>query len=118
MYPWEEINPDNDSSLALIKECSKRGHGVAICTPSNLTIRDSVTNAFCTVIGRMERVPSSLKSFYNKAKLRVEMLPLAGFDVIFFRANPPTGSDYAQLPGFGKRRCIPDEFPSGPEGSQ
>src|SRR5210317_1482800 len=73
MYPWDEIDPDNDSSLALIKECSKRGHGVA----------------FCTVIGRMERVPSSLKSFYNKAKLRVEMLPLAGFDVIFFRANPP-----------------------------
>ena len=89
MYPWDEIDPDNDSSLALIKECSKRGHGVAICTPSNLTIRDSVTSAFCTVIGRMERVTSSLKSFYNKAKIRVEMLPLAGFDVIFFRANPP-----------------------------
>lgn len=89
MYPWDEIDPDNDSSLALIKECAKRGHGVAICTPSNLTIRDSVTSAFCTVISRMEKVPSSLKSFYNKAKLRVEMLPLAGFDVIFFRANPP-----------------------------
>lgn len=89
MYPWEEIVPEHDSSLALIKECVKRGHGVAICSPSNLTIRNSVTNAFCTVIGRMEKVPSSAKSFYAKAKLRVEMLPLAGFDVIFFRANPP-----------------------------
>ncbi|MBT8245911.1 MAG: glutathione synthase [Winogradskyella sp.] len=89
MYPWEKIDPENDTSLALIKECVKRGHGVAMCTPANLTIRDSVTNAFCIVIGRMEKVPSTLKAFYNKAKLREEMLPLAGFDAIFFRANPP-----------------------------
>jgi len=89
MYPWEDIDPENDTSLALIKECVKRGHGVATCTPANLTIRDSVTNAFCTVIGRMDKCPSTLKAFYKKAQLREEMLPLAGFDAIFFRANPP-----------------------------
>ncbi len=89
MYPWEDIDPENDTSLALIKECVRRDHGVATCTPSNLTIRDSVTNAFCTVVGRMDKVPNSLKAFYSKAKLREEMLPLAGFDAIFFRANPP-----------------------------
>lgn len=89
MYPWDQIVPENDTSLALIKECAKRGHGVALCTPANLTIRNSVTNAFCTVIGRMDKVPGSLKSFYKQAKLREEMLPLAGFDVIFMRANPP-----------------------------
>ncbi|EMQ94352.1 MAG: glutathione synthase [Xanthomarina sp.] len=89
MYPWDTIDPENDTSLALIKECVKRNHGVAICTPANLTIRNSVTNAFCTVIGRMEKVPASLKAFYKKATTREEMLPLAGFDTIFFRANPP-----------------------------
>jgi len=89
MYPWEEIDPENDTSLALIHECVKRNHGVALCTPANLTIRNSVTNAFCTVIGRMDKVPSNLKSFYRKAEIREEMLPLAGFDVIFMRANPP-----------------------------
>lgn len=89
MYPWEEIDPENDTSLALIKECVKRGHGVAMCTPANLTIRDSVTNAFCTVVGRMDKVPPTLKAFYKKVQLREEMLPLAGFDTIFFRANPP-----------------------------
>ncbi|RZN83486.1 MAG: glutathione synthase [Winogradskyella sp.] len=89
MYPWENIDPENDTSLALIKECVKRGHGVAMCTPANLTIRDSVTNAFCNVISRMDKVPSTLKAFYKKAILREEMLPLAGFDAIFFRANPP-----------------------------
>jgi len=89
MYPWEDIDAENDTSLALIKECIKRGHGVAMCTPANLTIRNSVTNAFCTVIKGMPKVPSTLKAFYNKAELREEMLPLAGFDAIFFRANPP-----------------------------
>lgn len=89
MYPWDQIDAENDTSLALIRECVKRNHGVAMCTPSNLTIRDSVTNAFCKVIGRMEKVSGSLKSFYKNVKLRNEMLPLAGFDAIFFRANPP-----------------------------
>jgi len=89
MYPWEEIDPANDTSLALIHECVKRKHGVALCTPANLTIRNSVTSAFCTVINRMEKVPLGLKSFYKQATIREEMLPLAGFDVIFMRANPP-----------------------------
>ncbi|MDX1314437.1 MAG: glutathione synthase [Eudoraea sp.] len=89
MYPWEQIDPENDTSLALIHECVKRGHGVALCSPANLTIRNSVTNAFCTVVKRMEKVPSNLKTFYKKAELREDMLPLAGFDVLFMRANPP-----------------------------
>ena len=89
MYPWEQIDPENDTSLALIHECVKRNHGVALCSPANLTIRNSVTNAFCTVINRMEKVPANLKTFYKKAELREDMLPLAGFDVLFMRANPP-----------------------------
>ena len=89
MYPWEQIDPENDTSLALIHECVKRNHGVALCTPANLTIRNSVTNAFCTVIKRMEKVPANLKTFYKRAELREDMLPLAGFDVLFMRANPP-----------------------------
>ena len=89
MYPWQDIKPENDTSLALIHECVRRKHGVAICTPANLTIRNSVTSAFCTVINRMDKVSSSLKTFYKQATTREEMLPLAGFDVIFMRANPP-----------------------------
>ncbi|SEB49216.1 glutathione synthase [Tenacibaculum sp. MAR_2009_124] len=89
MYPWDEINPEKDSSLTLIHECAKRGHGVALCSPSNLTIRNSVTNAFCSILERMDKVPTSVKSYYKKATLREEMLPLAGFDAIFMRGNPP-----------------------------
>ncbi len=89
MYPWEDIDPETDTSLALLHECARRGHGVALCSPANLTIRNSVTNAFCTVINRTAKVSSNQKSFYKQASLREEMLPLAGFDVIFMRANPP-----------------------------
>lgn len=89
MYPWEEIDPENDTSLALIHECVRRGHGVGLCTPANLTIRNSVTNAFCTVLNKMEKIPVNLKTFYKQVQLREEMLPLAGFDVIFMRGNPP-----------------------------
>lgn len=89
MYPWDDIKPETDTSLALIHECFRRKHGVAICTPANLTIRNSVTSAFCTVINRMDKVSSSPKIFYKQATMREEMLPLAGFDVIFMRANPP-----------------------------
>ncbi len=90
MYPWESIkSPENDTTLTLIHECVKRGHGVAICTPSNLTIRNSVTNAFCTILNRHEKVPSSIKSFYSRTTTREEMLPIAGFDAIFMRAEPP-----------------------------
>ncbi len=90
MYPWHTIKaPENDSSVCLIHECVKRGHGVAVCTPANLTIRNSITSAFCTIINKMEKVPNNLKTFHKNAKTREEMLPLAGFDVIFMRAEPP-----------------------------
>ncbi len=90
MYPWDSIqSPENDTTVCLIHECVKRGHGVAVCAPANLTIRNSITNAFCTVINRMEKIPSNLKTFHKNATTREEMLPLAGFDAIFMRAEPP-----------------------------
>lgn len=89
MYPWEEIKPSVDSTLCIIHECMKRGHKVAICTPSNLTIRKSIAYAFCKVLKKQEKVPAQIKSFYKKTELSEKMLPLAGFDAILMRANPP-----------------------------
>ncbi|WP_461303154.1 glutathione synthase [Aureisphaera sp.] len=89
MYPWEEMDAENDSTLALIQEFAKRGHGIAITTPANLTIRDSVAYAFCRCLKRAEKVSNNLKSFHGKAQFYDEMLPLAGFDVIILRSNPP-----------------------------
>ena len=89
MYPWEEVVPENDTTLALIHEFAKRGHGVAITTPANLTIRDSVAYAFCRCLKRDEKLSKSLRTFHAKAVFYDEMLPLAGFDVIILRSNPP-----------------------------
>lgn len=89
MYPWEEIKAEEDSTLTIIHECLKRGHKVAIATPANLTIRNSIAYAFSKVIKKMDKVPAQIKSFYKQAELKEKMLPLAGFDVIMMRANPP-----------------------------
>lgn len=89
MYPWDQMDAENDSTLAMIHEFTKRGHGMAITTPSNLTIRDSVAFAFCSCLKRKDKISSSLKSFHKHAEFYDEMLPLAGFDVIILRSNPP-----------------------------
>lgn len=89
MYPWDRIDPESDSTLRLIHEAANRDLTVAITTPNSLTIRDSVAHAFCNVLKRCPKIPSSTTSFYNKAEFRRSKLPLAGFDVIVMRANPP-----------------------------
>ena len=63
---------------------------MVVSTPSNLTIRNSIAYAFCKdVKSKEEKIPRSPSAFFKTAKLTEEMLPLAGFDVIFMRANPP-----------------------------
>ena len=89
MYPWENIEPKKDTTIRLIHECCKRGHTVAMTTPANLTIRDSITSAFTKIFKKNVKVPVSMPSFYKNAEFKEKMLPLAGFDVIFMRANPP-----------------------------
>lgn len=88
MYPWETMTK-GDSSLRLIHECVKRGHSVAMTTPERLGIRDSVTMANCEVFKKDQRVSSSINSFRNNVEKYWKNLPLAGFDVVFMRANPP-----------------------------
>lgn len=91
MYPWEDMLPqaDEDSTLIMIHEFVKRGHGLAITTPANLTIRDSEAFAFSKVIKRKEKLSNNFKSFHKNAEFYDKMLPLAGFDVIILRSNPP-----------------------------
>lgn len=89
MYPWERVDPVGDSTLRLIHEVARRGDKVAITTPANLTIRDCLPMAFAKVLVKQDKVSNSARSFYKQAKFRDQMLPLAGFDVIFMRANPP-----------------------------
>jgi len=89
MYPWERISPENDSTLRMIHEAASRGITVAITTPNSLTIRDSVAHAFCNVLKKTTKLTSNIPSFYRRAEFKRCKLPLAGFDAIIMRANPP-----------------------------
>lgn len=89
MYPWERIDPETDTTLRLIHECVKRGHTVAISTVNKLTIRDSIASAFCDVFTKSTKCSDNIPSFYRHAKFKKTLLPLAGFDTIIMRANPP-----------------------------
>ncbi|MDX1301276.1 glutathione synthase [Photobacterium sp.] len=90
MYPWDRVEPESDSTLRMIHEAVSRGHTVAITTPNNLTMRDSSAIAFCKVIKKSsDPISNNIPSFYRHVEFRKAQLPLAGFDVIFMRANPP-----------------------------
>ena len=92
MYPWERVRPESDSTLRLIHECVHRGHQVALTTGANLTIRDSVTMSFCRLIEKREKVSPSPNNWYKQVSFKEQMLPLAGFDAIFMRSDPPLDS--------------------------
>jgi glutathione synthase len=89
MSPWDKISPEDDSTLRLIHECAQRAHTVALCTLNNLTIRESVAIAFCDVLKKDSPPSEKITTFYSKAAFRRSQLPLAGFDAIIMRANPP-----------------------------
>lgn len=88
MYPWERVE-DKDSTLRMIHEAATRKHTVAITTPGALTIRNSITSAFCKVVIKADKVSSKPETFKKKVRFREQLLPLAGFDIVFWRANPP-----------------------------
>ena len=88
MYPWEEVKK-LDSTLRLIHECVKRGHLVGMTTPERLGIRDSVTMANCQIFDRGQKVSASMSSFYKNAAKSWKNVPMAGYDAVFMRANPP-----------------------------
>lgn len=89
MYPWERVEPEFDSTLRLIHEAAVRGITVALTTPNNLTVRESVAYAFCNVLKKNNKISSSAPAFYKNADFKRCKLPLAGFDVIIMRINPP-----------------------------
>jgi glutathione synthase len=89
MYPWDKIDPKQDSTLRILHECVKRGFDVAITYPQNLTIRDSITYSFCRTFKKVTPLSVSMTKFYKSAEFERGMRPLNEFDVIFMRDNPP-----------------------------
>jgi glutathione synthase len=89
MYPWESLNPKQDSTIRLVHECAARNHEVSITCTNNLTIRDSVTQGYCRTIINTGKVSNSMVTFHRSVKFENIMRPLKDFDVIMMRDNPP-----------------------------
>jgi glutathione synthase len=89
MYPWDRVEFETDTTLRLIHEFAVRGHTVALTTRNNLTMRDSVSVAFCNVIKKSNKINPDPKVFYKTVEFSKSRLPLAGFDSIIMRDNPP-----------------------------
>lgn len=89
MYPWESIKAKQDSTIRLVHECARRGHDVAITTPQNLTIRDSITLSDCRTIIANQKVAKGMSKFHFNVEFENGMRALKDFDVIFMRDNPP-----------------------------
>lgn len=89
MYPWERIDPETDTTLRLIHECVRRGHRVAVTNPGSLTMRETLVFGFCNLIQLKKKLPDNAQHFYRHVEFKRAKLPMAGFDCIFMRANPP-----------------------------
>ena len=86
---WEELNPETDSTLRLVKEACSRGHNVGILYPRNLTVRDNITYGLFSMVNPPEKIGDKASTFEQKVKLEKKRLPLKGFDAVILRKNPP-----------------------------
>ena len=83
MDPIARINIRGDSTFALLLEAQKRGHGLSYYTPDKLSLRGVELVAPVHALS----VRDEAGSHFTLGEARRE--PLAGFDVILLRKDPP-----------------------------
>src|ERR1700744_167251 len=83
MDPIARINIRGDSTFALLLEAQKRGHGLSYYTPDKLSLRGEELVA--PVQSLTVRDEAGNHSTLGEPKRE----PLAGFDVILLRQDPP-----------------------------
>ena len=86
---WDGINPQKSSTLAIIKECVKRGHKVSLLYTNDLTVRNNIVHGLIKTIDTMDKVPESPSSFHKKVTFQKRMTPLHAFDCLMIRKDPP-----------------------------
>ncbi len=106
MYPWETLDPVNDSTIRIIHEAVSRGHTVGITYPHKLTIRNSVSYGFVKIFRSKAKISKSIPTFYKLAVFTEKMLPMAGFDVIFLRSDPPIDNIMLNFLDSVKKDCF------------
>ena len=83
MDPIERINVRGDSTFALLLEAQKRGHGLSYYTPDKLSLRGEELIAPVQLL----TVRDEPGDHFTLGEARRE--PLAAFDVILLRQDPP-----------------------------
>ncbi len=83
MDPIARINIRGDSTFALLLEAQKRGHGLSYYTPDRLSLKGEELVAPVQVLS----VRDQAGNYFTLGEARRE--PLAAFDVILLRQDPP-----------------------------
>ena len=89
MDPIEDINPEGDSSFAIMLEAEARGHSISYYTPSSLSLKNNILSANVAPVRVFDRPKG--EHFELGEKTRTE---LADFDVIHLRQDPPFDMNY------------------------
>ncbi len=97
MDPIERINIRGDSTFALLLEAQKRGHGLSYYTPDKLSLNGEDLVAPIQTLS----VRDELGDHFTLGEPRRE--PLAAFDVILLRQDPPFDLAYITSTHFLER---------------
>jgi len=81
--PLDELKAYKDSSVAMMRELEKRGHGVFACTPAQLALRDGKVTAHAS---ELLLLPDNDIWYDDRGE---SMRPLAAFDAVLMRKDPP-----------------------------
>jgi glutathione synthase len=97
MDPIERINIRGDSTFALLLEAQKRGHGLSYYTPDKMSLRGEELVAPVSILSVRDEVGDHC----TIGEARRE--PLAQFDVILLRQDPPFDLAYITSTHFLER---------------
>jgi glutathione synthase len=97
MDPIARINIRGDSTFALLLEAQKRGHGLSYYTPDTMSLRGEELVAPVQVL----KVRDDAADHFTLGEPRRE--PLAAFDVILLRQDPPFDLAYITSTHFLER---------------
>jgi glutathione synthase len=86
--PLDELKESKDSSIAMMREMSRRGHHLWACEIGGLSWREGVVQAVAT---RLEILQQGGQWF---GRLEVERRALDSFDVVLMRKDPPFDFEY------------------------
>ena len=92
MDPIEQIKPDKDTSLALMKAAGQRGHELYYLTDKDLWLQDGI------VWGQLSQLdvnPKDKNCWYEL--IDCQRQPLSELDVLLMRKDPPFNMNYIYL---------------------